>query len=119
MLQHNTVSSARPAHLAHAAVLSLHTLCCGLPALAMLAAAVSGAASGLTFVSELFGEFHAFMHAHEIWILILSAALVVVGGGLEGLSRRVRKSQGLPWLFVFSVLCLVANLALIVIHRAA
>lgn len=117
MLQHNT--SGKPAHIAHAAVLGLHSLCCGLPALALITAAASGATSGVAVFIDIFGGFHDFMHARELWILVLSAALVLSGGLLELSARRVRQDQGFPWLFAFSVICLAANLALIAAHRFA
>ncbi|MBX9747008.1 MAG: hypothetical protein K2X34_08910, partial [Hyphomonadaceae bacterium] len=60
MLQHNSRQAGR-AHWAHAAVVGLHTLCCGFPALALTAAALSGAASGVTLLSEKTAVFHEFM----------------------------------------------------------
>jgi hypothetical protein len=118
MLQHNSLRSGRRAHFAHATVMGLHALCCGLPALAMLAAAASGAASSVVLLSDSMAIFHNFLHRHELWILAISAALVVAGGWLEANARR-RHRHGFPWLFAFSVLCFVANLAIIIAHRAA
>lgn len=117
MLQHNSARHRRRAHLAHAAVVSLHALCCGLPAAALLAAAVSGATSGIALLAETFAPFHAFLHQHELWILALSAALVVFGGVLEANARRTH-NHGFPWLFAFSVFCFLANAAIIIAHRA-
>lgn len=116
MLQHNTASAPQKAHLAHAAVLGLHAICCGLPALAMLAAA-SGLISGVTLLSGFVGEIHSLVHRQEVWILAVSAALVVLGGWLELSASRSRR-HGFPWLFAFSALCLVANAAIILAHRA-
>lgn len=117
MLQHNASRAGKGAHWAHAGVVSLHALCCGLPALAMLAAALSGTTSGIALLSDLFGEFHDFMHAHEVWILALSAALVASGGALEATARWRRPSAVVPWMFAVSVLCFVVNVAIIWVHR--
>ena len=118
MLQHNIIQTGKKAHIAHAAVVSLHALCCGLPALAMVAAALSGAATGIVVVSDLLAKFHDFMHTHEIWILALSATLVLVGGVLELSARRRAPVAGIPWLFAFSALCFVINVAIIFAHRS-
>ena len=120
MLQHNKAGArSKQAHLAHAAFLGLHALCCGLPILALLAAGVSGTTSGAALLSESFGEFHGFLHAHEVWIVLVSAALVTLGGALEASARRApRHTHGFPWLFAVSVLCFLANVAIIVAHRA-
>lgn len=117
MLQHNGVQSGRRAHLAHAAVMGLHTLCCGLPALAMLAAATSGATSGIALLSGSVAQIHDFLHRHELWIVVLSASLVIVGGWLEVAARREHR-HGFPWLFAFSLFCFLANVAIIAAHRA-
>jgi hypothetical protein len=116
-----SVASAdgKPAHIAHGAVLGLHALCCGAPALALIAAAASGATSSVAAFANFLGGFHEFMHAHETWILVFSVALVVGGGVLEARARRVHKGQGFPWLFAFSLACLVVNLALLTFHRFA
>jgi hypothetical protein len=116
MLQHNGPKAGRRAHLAHAAVMGVHAFCCGLPALAMLAAAVSGATSSVALLADSVTEIHHFLHAHEVWILLVSAALVVTGGCLELAARRSRQ-HGFPWLFAFSVLCFLANVTIIVAHR--
>jgi hypothetical protein len=118
MLQHNSARAGKKAHLAHAAVVSLHALCCGLPALAMIAAAVSGATSGVAVLAGAFEPIHAFLHAHEVWILVISALLVVAGGVLEALARRGAHAHGFPWLFAFSVACFLINVGIIVAHRA-
>ncbi len=97
--------------------MGLHAFCCGLPALAMLAAAVSGATSGVALFSDSIGYLHDFLHQHEVWILVLSAALVVIGGYLEAAARRLHR-HGFPWLFAFSVLCFFANVTIVVLHRA-
>lgn len=111
MLQRNTAKSA---HLAHAAVLSLHSLCCGLPALAVTLAALG--VSGLNLGGTLTG-LHTLIHSHELWILGLSGGLVVVGGLMELAQRRRRRHSGAPWLFVMSACCLAANIAIIAVHR--
>ncbi len=118
MLQHNSAPRPHRAHLAHAAVMGMHAICCGLPALAMIAAAASGATSGVTLLSGSIAEFHGFLHAHELWILVLSATFVAVGGYLELSARRGAHRHGFPWLFAFSALCFVANVAIIAVHRA-
>ena len=118
MLQHNNARAGKRAHLAHAAVMGLHAFCCGLPALALFAVALSGATSGIALLATYAEGFHEFMHRYEVWILALSAALVVTGGWLEAASRRVHR-HGFPWLFAFSVLCFVMNVAIILAHRAA
>lgn len=104
--------------MAHAAVVALHALCCGLPALAMVAAALSGATSGIAVLAGKFAPVHDFLHGHEVWILAISAALVVGGGALEALARRGVHAHGFPWLFSISVICFVINVAIIVAHRA-
>ena len=118
MLQHNNPGHTRRAHLAHAAVVGLHALCCGLPALVMLAAALSGAASSIVLLSDSVQYLHDFMHAYEAWVLGVSAALVVGGGWLELNQRRGGgHKHGFPWLFALSVGCFVLNVAIIVAHR--
>lgn len=116
MLQHNA-NASRHAHVTHATVVALHTLCCGLPALAMTVAALAGATSGVTLLSESVAEIHHFLHAHELWILALSAALVLGGGWLEARARGRGHAHGVPWLFLFSVFCFAVNAAVIAIHR--
>lgn len=121
MLQHN-ISHAmgragRKAHLAHAAVVGLHAICCGMPALAMLAAGLSGITSGGAILGGSMASFHGLLHAHEVWILSLSAALVAVGGTLEVLARRGAPPKPFPWLFALSVACFVFNVTVIVLHR--
>ncbi|WP_395645651.1 hypothetical protein [Terricaulis sp.] len=118
MLQRNAHGHAHQAHWAHAVVVGLHAVCCGLPALAMLAAALSGAASATSLLPESFTQFHIFMHAYEIWILAGSAALVVVGGGLELAHRRIHPHLGFPWLFAMSTGCFALNAAIIFAHQA-
>ena len=111
MLQRNTAKSA---HLAHAAVLSLHSLCCGLPALAVTLAALG--VSGVNLGGTLSG-LHTLIHGHELWILALSATLVVIGAVMELSLRRSHQHKGIPWLFVMSACCLLANIAIIAVHR--
>lgn len=119
MLQHNArASGGRPAHLAHAALIGLHALCCGLPALALGAAALSGTASGVALFSDSVGQLHDFLHGRELWILAASAVLVLLGAAMEANARRGGHSHGFPWLFAFSALCFLANVALIAVHRA-
>lgn len=118
MLQHNSAEAPRRAHIAHAVVVGLHTLCCGLPALALLAAALSGATSGITLLADFIEPLHHFLHQHEVWILVVSAGLVVTGAVLELVSRRRPHNHGFPWLFSVSVLCFLANVAIVVAHRA-
>jgi hypothetical protein len=114
MLQRNTTKAAKSAHLAHAAVLSLHSLCCGLPALAVTLAALG--LSGVNFGGPL-ARFHTLIHGNELWILALSAALVTLGGLMELDARRSHPKRGVPWLFVMSACCFLANLAIIAVHR--
>jgi hypothetical protein len=117
MLQHNEIMGQR-AHIAHATVVSLHALCCGLPALAMvMTAAASGVAAGIGLLARFVQPFHAFMHQHEIWILAVSAALVGVGGAFEVLARRGVAVGRFPVLFAVSVGCFIANVAIISVHR--
>jgi hypothetical protein len=118
MLQRNAAKAPRRAHLAHAAVVGMHALCCGLPALAMLAAALSGTASAAALLPDSFVQFHRLLHGYELWILGLSAALVALGAWMEAGSRRSHPAQGFPWLFAFSVLCFLVNAGVIFAHNA-
>ncbi len=118
MLQHNTAGAGQRAHVAHAAVVALHALCCGVPVLALMVSAASGATSGFVVAAQWFAPIHRFLHAHEIWILALSAALVCLGGTFEVLSRRDGHRRGFPMMFAISVGCFFANAAIIAIHRA-
>ncbi|MGQ0532365.1 MAG: hypothetical protein ACT4OF_06700 [Caulobacteraceae bacterium] len=117
MLQHNSARAGRQAHLAHGAVMGIHVFCCGLPALALLLAAASGATSGATLLPDSMGKLHELLHQHEIWILAVSAALVVTGGWFEVKAQRHHR-HGFPWLFAFSVLCFLTNVTIILVHRA-
>ncbi|MGH6949301.1 MAG: hypothetical protein ACREH4_00355 [Vitreimonas sp.] len=119
MLQHNSLATGRRAHLAHAAVVSLHALCCGLPALALLAATVSGAATSIALLSDFVTPFHELVHRHEIWVLALSALLVALGGALEIWGRLRPHRLGFPWLFAVSAACFALNVVIVVSHRAA
>lgn len=116
MLQRNA-PAAQHAHIAHATLIGLHSLCCGLPALAMAAAALSGATSGIAILADAFESIHILLHGYELWILGLSAALVVIGGALELRGRRLAAAQGFPWLFAFSAFCFLANAGIILIHQ--
>lgn len=83
----------------------------------MLAAAVSGTTSGIALLSDSFEQLHEFLHAHELWILVISAALVVTGGAMELNARRSGHAHRFPWLFAFSVLCFLVNVGIILAHR--
>jgi|CXWL01.1.fsa_nt_gi hypothetical protein len=121
MLQHNASHgfhrAGRKAHVAHAAVVALHAICCGMPALAMLAAGLSGVTSGTAILAGSMASVHDLLHAHEIWIMSLSAALVAIGGTLEVLARRGSAPKPFPWLFALSVACFVFNVTVILLHR--
>jgi hypothetical protein len=117
MLQHNRPQAPQRAHFAHAAVVGVHVLCCGLPALALLVASLSGAAAGSVLLAGAVGEVHRLVHAYEVWIVAGSAALVGVGAWLELSARRAHAGQGFPWLFGFSVLCFLVNLGVVLVHR--
>ena len=118
MLQHNASERiGRRAHVAHAAMMSLHAFCCGMPLLAMLAVAVSGAASGTVLFARSAAHLHALLHAHELWILVSSAALVTIGGALEIVAGRGRRGRRLPLMFAVSVACFLLNVAIIAVHR--
>ncbi len=114
MLQHNT--AAQRAHLAHAAVVALHAVCCGLPLAAMLLVGMSGALSAGVLLPDSFGIFHQWLHGYEIWVVALSVVLVAFGAWLEVDARRGGHVQGFPWLFTFSTLCLVMNLGVVLAH---
>lgn len=113
MLQHNAPGKA---HLAHAGVVALHTLCCGVPALSLSLAALSGTTSGLTVFSASAQRVHGILHAHEVWILLVSGLLVVLGGWLELAEHRLGPAR-FPVLFAVSVTCLLLNVAIIAAHR--
>lgn len=116
MLQHNATHGDR-AHLAHAAMISLHAFCCGMPALAMMLMALSGAASGGSIFVVTTQRLHAALHGQEIWILAASAVLVGIGGLFELAARRGGARRGFPWLFALSLGCFALNFAIIALHR--
>jgi hypothetical protein len=119
MLQHNAphgaASASRRAHVAHAAMISLHALCCGLPLLALTAAA--GVSSGLLAFSTKAEALHVLMHGHEAALVAISALLVLVGAGLEWVARARQAGHGFPWMMSLSAGCFVFNLILVGAHR--
>lgn len=122
MLQHNVHQRAQrapgdTAHWAHAAVVSLHAICCGLPVLAMVLATGATAGSGWAAFAASSSSLHDLLHAQELWVLAVSGALVAIGGGFELVSRRGGADRGIPWLFLLSAACLALNLAIMVVHR--
>lgn len=116
MLQDNVARHPRDAHVAHVSLMGLHALCCGAPLLALAAASLSGTAASV-FLPASFVAFHDLIHAHEIWVLVLSAALLAAGAGLELRARLRRRTKGFPLLLLLSALCFFANVALIFSHR--
>jgi hypothetical protein len=117
MLQRNAIVGGRQAHVAHAALIGLHTICCGMPVLAVALTALAGATSGVVLLSRSVGHLHHILHAHEVWILLLSATLVIVGGVLEVSARRGGGRFAVPWLYAFSVACFLLNVAILAVHR--
>ena len=107
------------AHAAHALMVGLHALCCGLPIVALMLTAASGAAAGAMAFFTFTSEVHGVLHAHETWILALSFTLVALGGVLEWRARRGGGTHGFPWMFAVSVFCLATNIAIVAIHRGA
>ena len=105
------------AHLAHAAMISLHALCCGLPVVALALAAASGAATGVSLFLAASQNLHAVLHQHEIWILALSATLVSLGGWFEWRAWRSGARRGISPLFAVSLGCFALNIAIIAVHR--
>lgn len=119
MLQDNVRSSGHGAHLAHAAVVGMHVLCCGLPILAMAAAGLSSFASTVVLFARSAQEIHHWVHSYEMWVLALSASLVVAGGALEAAARRRGgPAKAFPWLYALSVACFGFNVLLVMAHRA-
>ena len=116
MLQHNVAGNARRAHIAHAAVVGGHVLCCGGPIALTLLAAGLGASAGLNLVSGFVGGLHAMLHASEALVLAASAALVALGAWLEWRAHRGRRVSPL---FAVSLTCFVINAALIWAHQGA
>lgn len=111
--------AAGRAHAAHALVLGFHSLCCGLPIVATLLASGAVGLVGLTGLQTASQALHVRLHSYEGWVLAASALLVVLGGAAEWSARRGKARQGFPAFFAVSVLCLVANTALVVSHRVA
>ncbi|MBL8535804.1 MAG: hypothetical protein JNM59_00210 [Hyphomonadaceae bacterium] len=115
MLQHN--ASRHHAHAAHAAVVSLHAICCGLPVLALAAVGISGVTSSTALFAESVNFIHNFLHRYEIWIVAVSGGLVALGALLEVLARQRSPGLGFPWMFAISVAAFFVNVAIIVSHR--
>ena len=117
MLQHNTAQAGERAHIAHAAMISLHALCCGLPIAAVTLAAISGVTSGTSLLVMTSRQIHNALHAHEIWILAASASLVSVGAVLELVALRAKHRRWFSPLFGVSLACFAFNVAIIALHR--
>ncbi len=111
------LKAGKKAHVAHAAMISMHALCCGMPILAVMLAALSGAAAGTSLLVVVSRQVHNALHAHEFWILGVSAALVSLGGLFEVLAVRSGLRKRFSPLFAVSCACFVFNLAIIAVHR--
>jgi len=112
MLQHNASKVGRRAHVMHAAMIAIHALCCGIPVIALAAAGASSTFAGLSVVA---GGVHGALHAREIWLLGVSAALVAIGGAFEWRART--SNTGIPVLFAISLGCFALNLLIVASHR--
>ncbi|MES1204111.1 MAG: hypothetical protein ABUS57_21950 [Pseudomonadota bacterium] len=114
MLQHNTSANggraSSKAHWAHAALVSMHALCCGLPA----AMAVAGFAIGALAWAAPIVRLHTFLHGYEPEMLMVSFALVAIGGLAEW--RRRTQLRSFPKLYALSLVCFLANAGMITTH---
>lgn len=102
--------------MAHATVVTVHALCCGVPVLALILTGLSGLASAASLVAGVVEPIHAVLHSREMWILGLSAILVAIGAWLEFSARRRNHGLPFPWLFALSASCLAVNAAVIAAH---
>ncbi len=84
----------------------------------MGAAALTGIASGSALLGDTWVGLHGVLHGNEAWIVAVSAALVLAGGVLETLARRGPGARRFPWMFAVSAACFVANVAILLVHRA-
>ena len=110
----NAAQGGRSAHIAHVAMIAFHTLCCGLPIIAL---ALSSASSGMLAFQGWANGLHGALHAREALILATSGALVVIGGMLEWRARC--KRDGYSWLFGLSLAAFTFNLILFGVHHWA
>ncbi len=110
MLQHNTRDGGSRAHWAHAALVSMHALCCGLPAAMAIAGVAIGALAWATPIVRL----HTFLHGYEPEMLLVSFALVTIGGIAEW--RRRAQLRGFPKLYALSLMCFLANAGIVTTH---
>ena len=96
-------------HWAHVAVVSLHSLCCGIPlVLSSVGLAASVAWSGWAWSA------HAALHDREWIVLLVSLALVLAGAFAE---RDALRRRRVSLLFAASCVCFVANVAVVGAHR--
>lgn len=107
--------SGQHAHVAHLAVVGLHTLCCGLPIAAGAFVALAGA--GVGGVALLANDLHKVLHGYEAWVLAGSAALLGLGLWLEARGRRGRRNRGVPWLLMASAAAFLVNAAVFIGHH--
>jgi hypothetical protein len=111
MLQHNTAKQgASRAHWAHAALVGMHALCCGLP----MAMAVAGVAIGALAWAGPIIRIHTFLHGYEPEMLMVSFALVAIGGFAEW--RRRAQLRAFPKLYALSLICFLANAGMVTTH---
>jgi hypothetical protein len=104
-------AQSRRTHWAHVAVVTLHAICCGLPILA----SVAGIAASAALMGGVL-RFHSFLHGRELWLLGISAALVMAGWIAERRFMR-RTGAGVSPLFWVSLACFAFNAAIVVGHR--
>lgn len=105
----------RHAHVAHMAVVGLHTVCCGLPIAAGTLVALAGVgAGGVVLLAD---GLHDLLHSYEVWVLAGSGLLLAAGILLEGVARRGRLKRGIPWLLIGSAAAFLVNAAFFVSHQ--
>lgn len=106
-------TSGRRTHWAHVAMVTLHTICCGLP----LLASVTGLAASAALMGDVL-RLHDYLHGRELWLLGVSAALVLFGGLAEWRLFGAGKRWVSP-LFAVSLACFAFNAAIVMGHRLA
>jgi hypothetical protein len=104
--------NATRAHWAHAGVVALHTLCCGLP----LAVSLLGLAASASLMGGVL-TWHAVLHERELWLLAGSAALVAIGAFAEWRFVRADRGRRISALFAVSLACFALNGAIVAGHR--